>query len=249
MNDQVLTSFKKDFLAIKQKGFIESMRSHNTGIGKTFEELMRIHENNNQLADYKDILELKSHRDLSGSMITLFTKSPTHPKGANEYLRQKYGKRDSTAAEMKILHTTLSATRFNTFDNRVGFRLAVDLEEQKIFILVKDLKSGKILNETIYYSFDELSEIIEKKCKYIAYVTAKHKEEKGKELFHFEKAQILTGLTFDKFIKLIQDGLIVYDFRIGVYRSGRNKGKTHDHGSGFRFLKRHLRTIFDVEEV
>jgi len=225
------------------------MRSHNTGIGKTFEEMMRIHENNNQLADYKDVLELKSHRELSSSMITLFTKSPTHPKGANEYLRENYGKMDAKADGMKILHTTLSATRFNTFNNRFGFRLSVDPTAKKIFIIVTDLKSRKILEDNIYYSFDELSGIIEKKCKYIAYIIAKHKEQDGKELFHFEKSYILTGLTFEKFIKLIQDGIILYDFRIGVYRSGKNKGKTHDHGSGFRFLKRHLQTIFNVEET
>ena len=86
MHDKVLASFKKDFLAIKQKGFVKSMRLHNTGIGKTFEELMEIHENNNQLADYQGILELKSNRALSESMVTIFTKAPTHPKGANEYL-------------------------------------------------------------------------------------------------------------------------------------------------------------------
>ena len=53
MEDKVLQGFKKDFLAIKEKGFVESHRKHNTGIGKTFEDLIGIVENNNALADYK----------------------------------------------------------------------------------------------------------------------------------------------------------------------------------------------------
>ena len=46
MNAKVLQGFKKDFSAVKSKGFIESHRTHNTGIGKTFEDAIGIVENN-----------------------------------------------------------------------------------------------------------------------------------------------------------------------------------------------------------
>ncbi len=94
-----------------------------------------------------------------------------------------------------------------------------------------------------------MKDIIEKKCKYIAYISAEDKVENGKEFFNFKKAVLLTGLTFDKFIVLVNGGIIVYDIRIGVYRSGKNLGKTHDHGSGFRVLKNNLSTVFDIEEI
>ena len=58
MDSKVTESFKRDFLVIKEKGWIESHRTHDTGIGKTFEGLIGIVENNNLLADYKDILEI-----------------------------------------------------------------------------------------------------------------------------------------------------------------------------------------------
>ena len=115
MEDKVLQGFKKDFLAIKEKGFVESHRKHNTGIGKTFEDLIGITENNNFLADYEDVLELKSSRELSNSMVTLFTKAPTHPKGVNSILRERYGEPDQKAGGLKTLHTTFSALKFNTF--------------------------------------------------------------------------------------------------------------------------------------
>ena len=80
MDNDIIESFKREFLIIKSKGFVSSNRVHDTGIGKTFEDLMNIAENNIKNADYKGVLELKSKRALSESMVTLFTKSPTFPQ-------------------------------------------------------------------------------------------------------------------------------------------------------------------------
>ena len=249
MDNKVLAGFKKDFLSIKAKGFVQSNRSHDTGIGKTFEDLIGIVENNNFLADYANVLELKSSRELSQSMVTLFTKSPTNPPKVNSYLREKYGEPDPEADNLKTLHTTVSTVKFNTFIKRIGFKLEVDEKARKIFLLVKDLETDKIVDKNISYDFDTLKEIIEKKCKYIAYIRAEDKKENGKEFFNFKKAVLLTGLTFERFISLVKEGIIVYDIRIGVYRSGESKGKTHDHGSGFRVLKNNLDKVFNTEEI
>ena len=249
MEDKVLQGFKKDFLAIKEKGFVESHRKHNTGIGKTFEDLIGITENNNFLADYEDVLELKSSRELSNSMVTLFTKAPTHPKGVNSILRERYGEPDQKAGGLKTLHTTFSALKFNTFFGKWGFKLVVDEEKRRIYILIKDLRTDKIEDIEIYYDFDVIKEIVEKKLDYIAYIKAETKTENGKEFFRFKKAILLSGLTFEKFIRFVKEGLILYDIRIGVYRSGKMKGKTHDHGSGFRVLKNNINKIFNVQEI
>ncbi len=247
MDAKVLQGFKKDFLAVKSKGFIESHRKHNTGIGKTFEDAIGITENNSSLADYQGILEIKSKRDLSKSMLTLFTKSPSHPKGANSYLRETYGHHDEN--NMKILHTTISATKFNTFFSKIGFKLEVDETAEKIFVIVKDLITNKIIDDSIYYAFTDLKQIIETKCEHIAFINADTKVEDEKELFYFKEAILLKELSFQKFIQFVKEGLIVYDIRIGVYGTGVSKGKTHDHGSGFRVLKNNISKVFKVEEI
>src|SRR5208283_3808247 len=90
-NNAIITIFHNDFLRIKQMGFVKSNRPHNTGVGKTFEDLIGVKENNFQLVDYMDFLELKSQRDYTGSMLTLFTKSPDVPEGANTFLRETFG--------------------------------------------------------------------------------------------------------------------------------------------------------------
>lgn len=248
MNDEVLEGFKKDFSKIKDKGWVKSHRHHDTGIGKTFEDLIGIVENNNYLADYQDILELKASRSLSGSMVTLFTKSP-NPRGINSVMREKFGNPDPKADDLKTLHTTFSALDFNNFVGKYGFKLEVKRDEKRIYILVKDLITGEIDDTEIYYDFNSLENILENKCKYIAHINAESRKVDGIEEFKFKECSILSGLTFDKFINLIEKGLILYDIRIGVYRSGKMRGKTHDHGSGFRFRKPNLEQIFNVEKI
>lgn len=242
----VLKQFKEDFEEVREMGFVESHRSHNTGIGKTFEDLVNVKENNIQGVDYLDELELKSSREFSGSMVTLFTKAPSHPPNANTILRLRFGKSEG---KLKILHTTIPGDKFNIFLNKYGFKLEIDEKEKRIYILIKDLKSGILLDFDCYYAFHDLKGIIEKKCKNIAFITAKHKRKNGKELFHFQKAVLLTDLTFTKFLDGIKRGEILYDIRIGVYRSGKNKGRTHDHGSGFRIKKTKIKHLFKISEI
>ena len=249
MDNKIIEGFKKDFLAIKEKGWVLSNRTHDTGIGKTFEDLIGVVENNNFLPDYKGVLELKASRELAQAMVTLFTKAPAFPKNVNTFLREKYGQHDENAGGMKILHTTFSAIKFNTFINKFGFKLEVDELNKKIFIKIKDLQTDKLEDAEIYYTFEQLKKIIEKKCRYIAYISAETKKENGKEFFKFNKAILLSGLTFDKFIDCIKKGFILYDIRLGVYRVGEKKGKTHDHGSGFRILKNNLGQVFYVKEL
>jgi hypothetical protein len=243
---EVLKKFKEDFEEVRDKGFVKSHRSNNTGIGKTFEDLVNVEENNKQDVDYLDELELKSSRDFSGSMVTLFTKAPTYPKGANTLLREKFGKEHDG---LKVLHTTIPGNKFNTFLGKYGFKLEVDSKNEKIFIRIKELKSDTLLDFECYYSFEILKKIIEKKCKNIAFITAKHEHRGKDEFFHFEKAVLLTNLTFNKFLDAIKNGKILYDIRIGVYRTGKNRGKTHDHGSGFRIKKTQIKEIFNVTNI
>ena len=78
------------FREVKALGWVKSNRKNNTGIGKTFEDYVGVVENN---IDEPDLYgyEIKSHRTESNSYVTLFTKVPTFPQGANSILKEKYG--------------------------------------------------------------------------------------------------------------------------------------------------------------
>ena len=241
--EEIILEFQTKFQKIKDMGYVKSHRSNNTGIGKTFEDLIGIKENNISNADFGDLIEIKSKRDASNSMVTLFTKSPDHPKKSNRYLRDTYGMVDEDT-KLKKLHTTVSGIEYNTFGRVLGFKLIVDSEENKVRISVKNLKADKIFDNNIFYTFDTLRDIIAKKCTNIVFVNADTKIVDGIEYFKFVDAQLLTGLTFDKFLCGITTGAILYDIRIGSYKSGNKKGIIHDHGSGFRIKKNEIPNYF-----
>ena len=43
---------------------------------------------------------------------------------------------------------------------------------------------------------------------------------------------------------MLDNGFIMYDIRIGSYGSGKNYGKAHDHGSGFRIKEEHIKDLY-----
>lgn len=248
-HDRIIESFKSDFQKIKNKEYISSRRG-DTGIGKTFEDIMNIPENNSKMADYGGILEIKSKREYSQSMLTLTTKSPSHPKKVNSLIREKYGRPDATFGDVKVVHTTIKATDFNSFDGRYGFKLDVDDLGRKIYVIIKNLLTNQIEPKEIYYSFDDIREIIQTKLQYIAFIDAKSEKMNGKEKFTFKSAILLYGLNMDKFIEGIKKGYVLYDIRLGAYGVGcKNAGKPHDHGSGFRVFKKDIPKLFTVTEI
>jgi hypothetical protein len=243
-----IAELKELFIKVRDAGFIETHRKGNTGIGKTFEDACGIVENNFTAADFKGI-EIKSQRDYSGSYITLFTKSPTSPRGINTLLRKTYGTPDVEYPEIKVLHTSLFTTHYNTHKGGFNFKLEIDSENEVIKLLIQDKATEKIVDDCANWSFQVIRDIIEKKLKYIAYITAEVEKKDEKEFFKFTDMIILTGLTFEKFIKLLKEGVIMFDIRIGAYKTGKNKGKNHDHGSGFRISKKQLSRAFQIEEI
>ena len=248
-DNEIINIFRQDFLRIKQMGFVKTNRAHNTGIGKTFEDLIGVPENNFQLVDYMDFLELKSQRNYTESMLTLFTKSPDYPDNANTHLRDTFGIPYDDNPKLKKLHSTASGSKFNTVYDRFGLKLDVDTTEQRIYLRFKKIADDSILPDKIYYNFDTLRRIIEQKCQNIAYISADTKIQDGQEHFRYNSAVLLTGLTFDKFIDVVKRGLILYDIRIGSYKSGPNFGKTHDHGSGFRVKKADIEKVFKITQI
>lgn len=239
-------SFINDFNKIKSLGFIISHRKHNTGIGKTFEDVAGIPENNSELADYKGIIELKSQRDLSNSYITLFTQAPTYPKNANTFLREEYGYPDKNHPHLKVLHTSFFYGKFNNLKDKYGFKM--EILNNKIMIRIINKKTEENMGNEISYDLDVLKNKIENKCSLIAFVTAETKMENNIEYFHFKKCILLSEFSYKKFIEAIKQDDIMYDIRIGCYKSGKNHGKTHDHGSGFRIQKNKLSKYFKIEE-
>ena len=154
----------KEFKRVKKLGFVKSHRRNNTGIGKTFEDCIGVEENN---IDKPDLVgyEIKAHREISQSYITLFTKSPSFPKGANTFLKNEFGMPDEDNPELKKLHTSMFANKTNTYANKYSFRLLNDKKNKCIYIAVYSLKNKRLLDCSCGYKYADIEKILKKKLK------------------------------------------------------------------------------------
>ena len=214
--------------AIKKLDYVKTHRSGNTGVGKTLEDLLGIMENNIPGPNGK-MIELKSARTNATSMLTLFTKSPS-PVKANSLLLNKIGYKSSNGR--KELHTTLNALNFNNIKGKPGLQISV--KRNKLVII--DPKG----NEYGYWDKETLKKSFERKLPKIVYVKAESRGNGAKEEFWYNEAWLLKGFSFANFIKLINDGVVLVDVRIGQYSDGR----PHDHGTGFRVSPKKLDMCF-----
>ena len=219
---------------IKNRGYIRTHRKGKNGIGKTLEDLLGIRENNIP-GPNAEMIELKSAREKSNSLLTLFTKAPL-PKAINKNILKKYGYKSPTNPKRKILHTTVNAKRYNTIKNRKCFKLVI--KEDRIALLVH--KRGTIA----YWNENVLKNTFERKLPKLIYVKASTKGKGRNEAFYFHKTWLLYGFGFGKFKRLLKEAVILVDIRIGQYRDGR----THDHGTAFRILPKNLNKCFKYRQ-
>ncbi len=230
MQKRTLGQIKKVLQELSKQGWIKSNRRHNTGIGKTLEDYLGIVENNIALPDF-GVMELKSQRLNTLSMITLFTKSPEGITNAE--IRKRFGYPDSEFPKIKILHQTICDGK----KNKMGFRATIDKKQGKLFIL----KNGKLLG---YYNLAFLKQkAIEKIGNGLILVRAETKKIRGHEYFHYKDAYLLKEIDPSKFLAHSK-----YDIRLGVYHSGSKAGQPHDHGSAFRLTEKALPLLFKVQK-
>jgi hypothetical protein len=241
------TEFVQRITEIKELGYVESHRRGDTGIGKTLEDLLGISENNIAGPDF-EIYELKSGRKNSSSMLTLFTKAPL-PKGANKKLLEVFGYKQRKVPK-KFKQFSLSGARID--------ESAIPIEDKELHVTVDSIKPNsvglllEIKGDRLYISNDKgveayynteiLREAFEKKYHKLIYVSAENKKERGKEYFWFNEAFLLDDFGFKRFSKLVKEGLLKVDLRIGHYPNGR----LHDHGTGFRILPKYLPQCFET---
>lgn len=216
---------------IRQMEYIKTHRSGPTGIGKTLEDLLGITENNVP-GPNAAMLELKSARKGSGSMITLITKAPL-PHGANSLLLQKFG---------------YSAPPHNRK------KLEITMKKPPLWTPIKGKRTLKInINDKIelvstggetfgFWTKEVLKEAFEKKYPHgLVYVKADNRGKGKNEEFWFNEAWLLKGFNFEGIKGLIRNGIIRIDIRIGRYPDGR----PHDHGTGFRIFEDRLDICFE----
>lgn len=238
----------QEYQKVKALGWVKSNRKNNTGIGKTFEDYIGVVENNLEEPDLAGF-EIKSHRAEASSYVTLFTKAPNFPNQANAYLNNRFGTPYDDNPGLNKLHTSMFATRFNTYGGKYSFRLINDRAARVLKIGVYDINTHQLIDDRAGYTYECLATVLRKKLKNLFYVSAQRRYNGFTEEFYFNHAEIYTDPSLEKLLELIDKGLIMYDIRIGSYQSGANYGKPHDHGSGFRILEHNIHLLYETKEI
>jgi len=240
---------RAEFLRIKELGYLPNVKSdaNDGGAGNTFEAHLGVEENNKRDPDFEDF-EVKTKKLFlkSTSPISLFTKSPTFPVSGDDYMRQNWGVPDSNYPDVLCFRTSLFAHRWSTVYGASKLKVEVDRKRERVYLVKADL-DGKVVDRTIYWSFDDIHSGA-KKLENLFLVDALVKEINGK--LHFKYVSATAYLEYvgnTDFIELLEQGVIQYDNRLGVHGAGtKHEGRPHNHGGGFRIKKKNVGQLYRV---
>lgn len=255
--EQLVEAMREIFRQGWHRSVKETRDTRNDGaVGNTLETLLGLKENNLPIPNARE-WELKGQRAHTTSLVTLkhIEPSPTAVKVVAALLLPCYGWKHQYAGK-KYPSTEMSfrSTTCATGYTVRGFRIVVDRNQQKVRF-VFDPTKAKVSDPDIaswlksveeraglspiapepYWGFDDLRYAIGSKISNCFYIIADSKVEAGRELFLYRELYVLSGFSFERFIKCIEDGAVLIDFDA---RTG------HNHGTKFRIRQGHWKDLF-----
>ena len=220
---------KQRLADLERRGYVQSLRRGNTGIGYTLETLLGVRENNLATPDLGEI-ELKAHRREAASLITLFTFNRGAWKMPQADVVRAYGYEDTNGRQ--ALYCFVSTT-----PNNQGLRLRI-ADDGIELRHVNGASIARWNGRTLIQRFAD-------KMPALALVQADARENSSsREEFWFNEAHLLTNPNIDNFLDLVANDRIRIDLRMHL----RPNGSVRNHGTGFRIDERYLGLCFGDRE-
>ncbi len=221
-------------MSVYEKGWIKTLRVGDTGVGFTFETLLKIKANSSKEPDFKGIEIKTSRKNGNNNLQTLFSKTPEWGEYKNRgelVIDRGYWDEDKSRYS---LYMTINALN----PNSKGWKLKIDYDEEKIYILQNN-------NKTVYYDFRILKSALETKHKETLFIKAevrnKNNAQDPNEEFYYNEAFLCIGSSFVSFLSLIEKGLVSLDF--AIHHDPKTK-KTRDHGFLWRMNSQYIPMLF-----
>lgn len=234
----------EEFQQIKKRGWIINNRKGATGVGYTFEKMLGIDENTLIFPDFFGY-EIKTKRAIKNNYVTLFNCTPVGKSICEtNRLRNQYGYPDYKNDKVLVMNISTYCNRRSKFSSFYENELFVNRDNKTISLLIYN-KQHELIDWESYWTFDTLKERLYNKCLLTVLVKAERKYKNGKEYFRYTDIKIYRLKNFAAFVNLLEKGDIRISFRLGVYRQGKRKGKTHDHGTAFEIAEKNLTKLFD----
>ena len=118
------------------------------------------------------------------------------------------------------------------------------MEEEKLELIGYNCVNEN-LNINVSWSFDLLRKRLNTKLEYLAIVRADEKKSMGVRMHRYNELHIFKLKSFEKFLWLLENGIIKVSFKIGVFKSGKRIGQIHDRGTDFSINYSYLNNLFD----
>ncbi|MBO4601201.1 MAG: MvaI/BcnI restriction endonuclease family protein [Bacilli bacterium] len=243
-----MNSFEKlvnQFNEIYKMGFVKSINNNKNSVGITIEKLLGSTGGDFNIPDFYDI-EIKALRDYYKAEFDLFNSAPDGKYiCASQWLSDKYGYPDRGFRNIRVFKGKINAKYSNKIGLNYSFKLEVDDTLKKIFLNVYD-KNNSLISKDIYWDFDSLKDKLERKVSKLAIFGFEKKYINDNLHVHYNSLKLYKLKSFDKFIENIKKGKINVEFKTGVHKNGKYRGKFTDHGTSFRISKNNLCYLFDV---
>ncbi len=226
---------KSELKRIKSLGFVKNVKSDNNdgAIGNTCEQHLGVKENNLKDPDFEG-WEIKTKKQYSKTATTLFSRKPSYPDKGDRYMLNKFGEKDEDFPNCTNLNTTVYCNKMKQYYNNYFYQM--QLKEDQINLIVKN-KKKKIFDNKVYWKFKDLIKG-SRKLKNTIIVTAEKRIIKNKIHFKYINFTALFNFRFENLIDAFKKGSVVYERRWSPDKTGKNKGKDHNHGGGFRVKKK-----------
>lgn len=242
MNESQKNLLEK-FKTISKMQWIKGVNTFTNSVGLTFESLLNKCSDSMFFPDYQGI-EIKCTQRFSRYPISLFSSAFDGPSlyEMNEILN-KYGKNDIIYKDKKILNASLNCKEKTLINNKVYFKLDVDENEQKLYLCVYDL-SNNLIERNSYISFETLKTKLELKLTNLAVIWASKKEIDNLPYFRYYKIIFYNLISFDKFIELLKNNIIIVDIVGRISRSGLEAGRQRNKNLVFKIDKENISKLF-----
>lgn len=240
----LLEKFKK----ISKSGWIKGINNYTNSAGLTFESLLNKKTDSMFFPDYQGI-EIKTTQRFSRYPITLFSKSFDGPSlyQMNEILK-KYGKSDIIYKDKKILNCNLSCNRKTLINGKYYFRINISENDKKIYLEVYDV-FDKLIEKDAFVNFETLKTHLELKLSTLALIYASKKNIENIPYFRYYKIIIYKLLSFDKFIELLKNDIIIVEIVGRISRSGVEIGRQRNKNLVFKISKENINKLFKTIKI
>lgn len=239
MNDDFI-EFKSKFNLIKQRGYIKSLYKDNGGAGKMFETLLNKKLDNKSLPDFKNI-EIKTTTGLNKYPITLFSCTPSKSTYSSEkvleYLINNYGYNVSN--NCKCLMINIQENKIKYCKNKYGFMIKVSYKWKKIYLCI--FYNRRIFDTSIYWHFNDIKNIFDKKLKYLVCVRYHNRIINNEKYFYYERSYCYCLKNFEDIIFAIKQGIISINLNLSI-----SNGILRYHGINFVIYENDLEKIYNV---